>query len=246
MEKVYKTIDFWSEKYNGLFQLEPEPFHGAPVTPRSTFLFSYSASPMVPCSIDYSGWYHLPDPFYLASYLRFMMLPVYFAWALDLDEHLNVGNGISTIEELLEKQDPEEREQCQAVIRNMRKVIGLLDDALAADNDKSALRILTDVETMFNRQLGGIGGWSFEIQLYNSPLGLGEKLMDLYDPEEWETDGNGYPESDEDFEWQFEDEASYEERQYAGMKLICQTAATDPEKGRVLLKLIRRTHMGMD
>ena len=246
MENFYKTIDFWSEKYNGLFQLEPDPFRGAPVTPRSAFLFSYSASPIVPCSIDYSGWYHLPDPFHLASYLRFMMFPVYFAWALELDEHLNGGNGMATIEDLLEKQDPEERAQCQTVLSNIRKVTGLLDDALAAENDTAAFSILTGVETLFNRQLGGIGGWSFEIQLYNSPLELEEKLMDLYDPEEWETDGNGYPESDEDFEGQFEDEASYEERQCAEMKSICQTAATDPEKGRVLLKLIRRTHMGMD
>lgn len=42
MEKAYKAIDFWSEKNNGLFQLEPEPFQDAPMTPRSKFLFSYS------------------------------------------------------------------------------------------------------------------------------------------------------------------------------------------------------------
>ena len=246
MEKAYKTIDFWSEKNNGLFQLEPEPFQGAPITPRSTFLFSYSASPMVPCSMDYSGWYHLPDAFYLASYLRFMMLPVYFAWALDLDEHLDGGNGMATIEEILEKQDPEERDHCKQVVRNIRKVIGLLDNALEADSDRAAFRILADVETLFNGQLGGIGGWSFEIKVYDSPLELEEQLIDNYDPEEWESDDDEDEQSDEEFERQFEDDAAYEKRQRLGMNDVCKNADADPEKGRILLALIRRTHMGMD
>lgn len=136
---------------------------------------------MVPCSVDYSGWYHLPDGFYLASYLRFIMLPVYFAWALDLDEHLDDGNGMSTIEEILEKQDPEERGHCKPVVRNIRKVIGLLDNALEADSDTAAFRVLANVETLFNQQLAGIGGWSFEIKVCDRPMDLEEKLIDNYD-----------------------------------------------------------------
>lgn len=244
--EFHKTLDFWSDKYNGMFQLEPEPFEGYPVTPRSTFLFSYCASPMVPCSMDYSGWYHLPNPFDLASYLRFMMLPVYFAWGLDLDKYLDGGRQMVTIEELLEKVDPEDIESCEGAVSNMREVVRLLDQALEAKNDSEAFETLRNVETMFNNELAGIGGWSFEIKVYDNPAEVGEHLADNYDPDEWDEDDWGKEESAVEDELQCEDQASYEERQRSEMKFICENAASEPEKGKILLALIRRTHMGMD
>ncbi len=246
MERLRKTLVYWSEKYSGKFQIEAEPFEGVPISSRSTFLYSYSASPMVPCSMDYSGWYHMPDAFDLASYLRYMMFPIYFAWALDIDQHLNGRNLMLPMEELLEKVDPDDMESCEAMISRMRDIIGLLDEALAAKNDNEAFQRLKAVEARFNNDMGNAGGWSFEIRIYDNPAQVGEQLLERYDPNEWVEKEEGDEQSEEDFERQFEDDEAYEKRQRSEMKSICENAAKDPQKGMILLRLMKRSHLGED
>ena len=242
MEKSWKDLGFWSEKYNGKFQLEPEPFEGEPITARSTFMYSASASPMTPCCASYSGWYHMPNPFDLASYIRFMLLPVYIAWALNIDEELDSDGRMARVEDLLEKADIQDDEFSEETMKAAREVIRLLDMAMEAEGDVKAFRLIRKAQDIFNTNLGRAGGWTFEVKVYDNPLEVVDHLYESYDPDEWVEDDD----SDNDSDYGMEDESEYEKRQKEAVRAICRQALTDREKGKILLTLIRRTHMGMD
>ena len=232
MDEQFKTFKFWSDKCGGSFVLDSEPFEGEPVTDRSTFLYSSSCSPMTPCCSSYSGWYHLPTPFALAGYLRFLLLPVYFAWYIDRDQWSEDDDNMVTVEDMLTEFRSSDDFWGEEAIQPVEEVVEMIDRAMSCKTGAECFKILKDVETKFNEYWAEGGGWNFEINVYDDPVKVGEILADNFD---WEAEDDEEDELDE-----FEEQT--EEDHLVAVKAICEKAATDPKKGEILLEALRSTH----
>jgi hypothetical protein len=231
MDGLFRTFEYWSDKCGGSFQLDSEPFEGKPVTTRSTFLYSSSSSPMTPCCSSYSGWYHLPTPVALAGYLRFLLLPVYFAWYIDRDQWSEDGDTMVTVEDMLTEFRSTDDFWGEEAIQPIEEIIAMLDSAMSCKTDSDCFKTIKDVATVFNGYWAEGGGWNFEIKVYDNPVEVGEILADNFD---WD--------DDDDFDEDETEELDDDEAQRIAVRAICEKAATDREKGEIFLDALRSTH----
>ncbi len=120
----------------------------------------------------------------------------------------------------------------EEAIQPIEEVIATLDRAMSCKTDAECFKILKEVETIFNGYWAEGGGWNFEIQVYEDPVQVGEMLSDNFDWDE-----------DDDFEEEETQELDYDESQRLAVRAICEQAATDREKGEILLNATRSTHL---
>ena len=201
------SFSYWKEKTKGEIRLD-SPFDFEALSSDSIFLWTEMSAPM-PCGSTGGDWAHCTDPTAAIGFLRHVVLPTFFGIWLVRDDWDAEPNRLIPAEDLLKKAANSQSCEYKDDIVTMRQIIARLDD-YDPNSNRGMIRVLRQVEELFNRRWERTPTWWFRIDIFESPSAVGEALLRRID--------------DEDDEDAIEDRLGMSKEEW---QLVCENALKD-------------------